>query len=403
MTEYLNIIPKHTCTGCGACSAICPKHCIALTEDSFGFPTPMVDLDTCIHCNLCEKACPVLNSDNDSKNALTPIKIYASRNQNNDVSKKSSSGGIFSVFAEYVLNNGGAVYGVSLNPELSAEHIKIESTEELYRIQGSKYLQSYAAKSYPHVKNDLTAGKTVLFSGTPCQIAALRQFLLKSYSNLICIEVVCHGVPSNKVFREYVKGLERKYKSTVLTVNFRDKSHGWHDNSIMFKFRNGRTFGQRGKDNLYSLGYVNNLFVRDSCTDCKFKAFKSGSDITLGDMWGIESIDPSYDIANGVSMVSINSPAGESLFNKIKNQITETIEVTYQMVQQHNSCICQSVKEHPKRYSLLRNLNQVPIDQLIKEGLSITSLDILKKSFQTFKAQCVTLLVLIKHVLFRQH
>ena len=168
---------------------------------------PMVDLDTCIHCCLCERTCPVRKLD-DSHNTLMPLKVIVAKNLNREIAAVSSSGGIFSVFAEYILKKDGVVYGVALSKELKAIHIRVNNINSLSKIRGSKYLHSNAAKAYSSVKEDLKAKKNVLFSGTPCQIAALKQFLRKDYSNLLCIEVVCHGVPTDRAFNKYIEYLQ---------------------------------------------------------------------------------------------------------------------------------------------------------------------------------------------------
>lgn len=399
MSRYLNIVRSDLCTGCGACSAICPKGCITMSEDRNGFKIPMVG-DACVHCGLCEKVCPVLNSDC-GDTVLTPIKILATKNKDISIVAQSSSGGIFSALAEYILGNNGVVYGVALTSTLAAEHLRIEKRDDIGKLQGSKYLHSDAAKAYPDVLEDLTTGKEVLFSGTPCQVAALRHYLRKDFPTLLCVEVVCHGVPTNKAFKEYVKWLEHRYNTKVIAVNFRDKSKGWNDNCVSFEFCNGKTFRQRSIDNLYLQGYVNNLFVRDSCMDCRFKGFKSKADITLGDMWGIESIIPEYDVANGVSMVSINSSVGELAFQKIKDKLTDCIEVSYDDVVMYNGCISKSVTGHRKRLFILEQLSISPIDVLIKQALGINLKTLFIKKFLKVKSRFISSLVVIKHSIFK--
>lgn len=358
---------------------------------------PMVDLDTCIHCCLCERTCPVRKLD-DSHNTLMPLKVIAAKNLNREIAAVSSSGGIFSVFAEYILKKDGVVYGVALSKELKAIHIRVNNINSLSKIRGSKYLHSNAAKAYSSVKEDLKAKKNVLFSGTPCQIAALKQFLRKDYSNLLCIEVVCHGVPTDRAFNKYIEYLQSRHKSRVTSVNFRDKSKGWNDNCISFTFENGKKFLQRGADNLYTQGYVNNLFVRDCCTACQFKNMKSGADITLGDMWGIESLLPTYPKDCGVSMVCINSLVGENAFRNIELELSDCIEVSYESVKKYNECIWRSVRSHEKRIFFLQNCNEEYFDRLIKESLNINVITITKRKIKKVRKTVISSIIKIKHL-----
>ncbi|MBD5232773.1 MAG: 4Fe-4S binding protein [Bacteroidales bacterium] len=399
MSEYLNIIPKTQCTGCGACSAICPHSCIAMCEDNLGFKMPVVDLNRCIHCDLCKRACPVLNAGAPVEKA--PLKMLAAKNTNSRVAAKSSSGGAFSAFAESIIDKKGIVYGVELNSDLKAVHVRIDDIANLSRIQSSKYIQSNATPAYPLVKEDLKAGKDVLFSGTPCQIAALRQYLRKDYPNLLCVEVICHGVPSNLAFQKYIDTLQDRHRQRIISVNFRDKSKGWDNYHITFTFEGGKQFSQRASENLYCKGYVSNLFVRESCTDCKFKAFKSGADITLGDMWGIEHILPSYNTDNGVSMISINTPVGQAAFDEVISRIKDCADVAYEDVKKYNACIYQSVPAHPARVSVLEKMTSQAIVPLIKQALGINYRTITKKKFNNLRAGIINSLIVVKHKLLK--
>lgn len=371
-----------------------------MAEDSCGFITPYIDSEACIHCDLCKKSCPVYNSQSNDEE-LNPIALYAAKNKDTEIAKSSSSGGIFSLLAENIINGNGVVYGVRLTEDLTPETVRIDKKENLSLIRGSKYLQSKADKAYNQVKTDLISGKEVLFSGVPCQIAALKQYLGKEYTNLLCVEVICHGVPTNLAFRKYIETLERKHKSKIIAVNFRDKAKGWVDYSISFKFQNGKKKTERAKYNLYSQAYVNNLFIRKSCTNCKFKAFKSGADITLGDMWGIDSMIPGYDHASGVSLISVNTTAGQRFFNEIKGSITDCTEVTYADVKRYNPSLIRSSRPHPASHNVLQSLSDQNITKLIKESLNLTLKTTTSRRFQEAKHKLIAQLVVIKHHILR--
>lgn len=369
-----------------------------MADDRSGFEIPIVDESICIHCGLCEKVCPVLN-DRGNKTPNAPLRVYAAGNKNEDTVKESSSGGIFSLFAENVLKKKGVVYGVTLNASLKAEHIRIESLDSLHKIRGSKYLHSTSSNVFAKVRSDLNTGIEVLFSGTPCQIAALHQFLRKSYSNLLCIEVVCHGVPSNLVFHKYIEYLERRYRSQIINVNFRDKRNGWLTNCITFYFESGKIVSQKSAENLFTLGYVDNLFLRECCSDCKFKAMKSNSDVTLGDMWGIENLIPGYDVKNGVSVICINSHTGESAFSEIKHLLDDSIEMYFTDIVKYNKCIITSAPPHKQRNYFLQRLPFVPVKKLLSEVLGINWMRVVSARIKSVKLRVINFLVVIKHKL----
>lgn len=371
-----------------------------MDDDRYGFEIPIVDESTCIHCGLCEKVCPVLN-DNCNKTPNAPLRVYAAGNKNEATVKESSSGGIFSLFAENVLKRTGVVYGVTLTASLKAEHIRIESLDSLHKIRGSKYLHSTSANTFANVRNDLNSGKEVLFSGTPCQIAALHQFLRKSYSNLLCVEVVCHGVPSNLVFHKYIEYLERRYRSHIINVNFRDKRKGWQTNCITFYFENGKRVSQKSAENLFTLGYVENMFLRECCSDCRFKAMKSNSDITLGDMWGIESLITGYDVKKGVSMVCVNTQDGESAFAEIKHLIDCSVEVDFTDIVKYNGCIISSAPSHKQRNYFLQRLPLMSVEKLLPEVLDINWKRIVLARIKTVRLRIIDFLVVIKHKLIK--
>ena len=234
----IEIIDKKNCCGCSACAQICPRKCILMQEDDEGFLYPKVDKKSCIDCHLCERVCPVLNQSKPKK----PLKVYASINKDENIRLCSSSGGIFTALAEKVIAEGGVVFGARFDDKWEVVHDYVETKEDLSKFRGSKYVQSRIENCYKEAEVFLKAGRIVLFSGTPCQIAGLILFLKKSYNNLLTVDFVCHGVPSPGVWRRYLKeeiARQCDRKNTVLPrpisekdtrvtgISFRDKALGW--------------------------------------------------------------------------------------------------------------------------------------------------------------------------------
>lgn len=226
------------CNGCEACANICPHFAISMNPDKHGFLHPFIDEEKCVNCGLCKKACSIENS-NANRNSVKVV--YAAWNRNREVRLASSSGGIFTLLAEDVLKSNGVVYGAALIDH-SVQHIRINFPDDISKIRGSKYVQSHISNIYKQVENDLKSGKQVLFSGTPCQVQGLKNYLGKTYSNLVCVDVICHGVPSPMVFRDYLVCLEEKQDSRVCSLSFRYKKPGWTVFSMKANFENGSSY-----------------------------------------------------------------------------------------------------------------------------------------------------------------
>ena len=316
----IRIQNKADCCGCEACVQICPICAIVFNEDECGFGYPVVNEETCVNCGLCENVCPIQNQQ-ESKSDKS---VYAAINPDNETRLLSSSGGVFSMIAENVIENGGVVFGAAFNSRWEVEHRYVENKSDLYLLRGSKYVQSRIGDAYKHSKRFLEQGRKVLFSGTPCQIAGLKNFLRKEYDNLILLDVVCHAVPSPLVWRRY---LEEKIYSregrSITYVSFREKSTGWSRYSIVIKGKeeggNGvRCFINETVDkNIYMQIFLNDLSVRPSCVACPAKSSNSCSDLTLADYWGIGKINPNWDDSQGTSMVVVNTYKGAQLIKQL--------------------------------------------------------------------------------------
>ena len=319
----LELKDKVKCCGCTACFNICPKQAIEMIEDDEGFKYPKIDIDKCSKCGLCKKVCPMLDS---GSNLEFDKLIYAVKHKNNDIRKCSSSGGAFTAVSDYFLENDGIVYGVIYNKKLEVIHSRITSKKERDMARGSKYVQSDLKDIFKQVKKDLLEKKEVLFVGTPCQTYGLKKYLFKEYENLYLCDIVCHGVPSPKIFKDYVSYLKNKLDNKLNNLKFRDKDISWRGANVSIETKKGKIINSpliKSFSNLYFSHYI----IRPSCHSCPFTSTKRKTDITIGDFWGIEKNMKYFEDSLGVSLVMINSKKGEKLYERIKqNMIIEKIE-----------------------------------------------------------------------------
>lgn len=354
----IDIKDKHTCCGCSACVQACPKQCISFEEDEKGFRYPLVNEMLCIDCGICQNVCPFINQNNPKE----PLNVYAAINQNDEVRTKSSSGGIFSMLAEAIIDEGGVVFAARFDETWEVIHDFTETKEGIESFRGSKYIQSRIGETYKQAKGFLEQNRKVLFSGTSCQIAGLNHFLRKKYENLLTIDVVCHGVPSPLVWREYLKEIIKpsncssiNSKKSITSISFRDKTYGWKRPSFII-YGNQSTadvarssnkdkafllFNETLDKNLFIQLFQKNLDLRPSCYKCMAKSGKSESDITLSDFWGISEVNAEYDDDKGTSGVLINTDKGEELFGSLN---CLTLQVTYNQFVMNNPLIEKSVK-----------------------------------------------------------
>ena len=310
----ISIKDKKDCCGCSACVQTCPKHCIKLAEDAEGFLYPTVDKDMCVKCGKCDIVCPMQHTNRPQ----VPLATYAATNPNEFVRSQSSSGGFFSILAEYVIRQGGVVFGAAFNDNWEVVHSHTESMEGLVKFRGSKYVQSQIGDSFSDAERFLKEGRQVLFSGTPCQVAGLKIYLRKEYGNLLAIDCVCHGVPSPGIFKEYLKSTSQP----ITKVNFRDKRTGWKHYSITVNSESSE-LSEVYHNNEYMQGFLSNLYLRPSCYDCHFREGKSGSDITLGDYWGIDKTKPELDDDKGLSLVIANNKRANDLLRGLDGNLTK--------------------------------------------------------------------------------
>lgn len=369
----IQLSDKSHCCGCTACLSVCPKQCITMREDEEGFLYPVVDESFCIDCGLCEKVCPALHADKKRE----PLKVYAAKNKDEQIRQASSSGGIFTLLAEKVIDEGGIVWGAKFNTEWEVVHDYTENKEGLAAFRGSKYVQSYIGNCYKEVKSFLKAGRKVMFTGTPCQVAGLKHYLGVEYDNLLTVDVVCHGVPSPKVWRMYLAALFArqgdgensvsshlvKKEKRIESIEFRSKSTGWRKYSFALTLSKATADGEKNTvllssiftENPYMNAFLSNLSLRPSCYDCPAKAGKSGSDITIADFWGIEDVLPEFDDDKGISLVLSYSEKGGRWLAGLD---CECIEVDYRSAQRMNPSISSSVSKPINRAFFFRQLNR---------------------------------------------
>lgn len=378
----IDIKDKSKCCGCNACYSICPQNCIEMIMDKEGFLYPYIDKSKCIKCNLCEKKCPILN---DRKSV--EFQLYGAFSNDSEIIKKSSSGGLFSLLSKIILDNNGVVYGAKYNEKNLVVHDYITTYDEIDKLRGSKYVQSDINDSLRKVKQHLKEGLPVLFSGTPCHIAGLKSYLEKYYENLYCIEIVCHGVPSPKVYNDYIKFLEDKFKSKIQDINFREKSNGWERYSIFIRFENGETVIENAIENTYMKGFLKDLYIRPSCFQCRFKNFSSESDITLGDLWGISNIDKDFYNNNGVSMVSINSKKGKELFEKIPEENICKNKFNLNDVSKYNQCLVKSTPLCKEKDNFFKEYNGNNLNKLVEKYTKVPIKIVIRQKIYILKTR----------------
>lgn len=378
----ISITDKKKCCGCTACSSICPKQAIEMKEDEEGFLYPVVNKEKCVNCGLCDKVCPILNK----KYSEIEPKAYAMRVKDERILKRSTSGGFFTPLAKYVLNNNGVVFGVGYDENLKVIHKETKNATGIAEMTGSKYVQSYLGQSFKRVKEYIDNNELVLFSGTPCQVAGLKNYLGKEYENLITMDLICHGTPSPKLWKMYVEYQEKKYKSKIKEVYFRNKTYGYHSGTMKIVFKNGKKYYGSARVDFMLKSFFKEISSRPSCYECAIKTRKHCSDFTVFDSWHISQVVPGLkDDDKGYTNVFVNSNNAIKILNSMKEDIDLYRVDMDEIIRLDGPMVENCKKAHASRKDFYDNIDKYGIKKCVKTYIPIKVVDyILEKSKKIF-------------------
>ncbi len=355
------------CTGCQACVSVCPTGCVTAAADNEGFFRPVVDSDQCIDCNLCRKTCPI---NNRVLSKSLPTKSYLFQTMSPSNKLESASGGAFQDICRAFLGGYSdvAIFGVGLDSENRARFARVDSVTEVHTFSGSKYVQAEIGDIYKDVENCLRSRKHVVFAGTPCQVDGLRHYLRRPYDKLLCIDLVCHGVGSPKVFERYVGYLERKYGSKVEQFQFTVKKGGWLHRRVLARFANGKQYSRMAitLDDPYMTAFFSHAIMRPSCYSCRYTNLSRVGDLTIGDAWGVEKRKPKQYYREGVSLIIASTAKGEEALRACGN-LGRLEEVELADYIGSNPQLQKPIKPHPSRAQLmaLATADDVPFDDFV--------------------------------------
>jgi len=366
----INIKNKADCCGCTACASVCSHDAIRMQSDDLGFVYPVVDTDKCTDCGLCEKAC-AFHPDYDKKENLGTPLVYAVRHKNIKEVETSRSGAMFVALSDWILEQGGVVYGAGYTGHFRVTHKRAVTKEERDEFKGSKYVQSDMNTVFRQVKADLKNGLKVLFSGTPCQTSGLRASLLNTKTdNLFICDIVCHGVPSPRFWADYLAFIEKKQNDTVIKVDFRDKNRfGWAAHKESFTFTDTYT---------YTYTFYKHIMFRHSCGVCHFTNLQRPSDITIADFWGWQkAVGEEFNADDkGVSLVLVNTEKGKAWFEAVKDRINYIKSNTADCMQTHLS---KPSEIHPRRDDFERDYREKGFDYVVRKYCTPSLYEKIKK------------------------
>jgi coenzyme F420-reducing hydrogenase beta subunit len=314
---------KEECCGCSACFNICPTDAITMEPDEEGFLYPLINQEECIDCRKCVNCCPILNENNFKEERVPDL--YVSKHKSKEVLLSSTSGGMFAALSDAILRQGGVVYGVDFDDEFKVLHKRAENLEQRDRMKFSKYVQSNLTDIFTQIKEDLIDGKSVLFTGTPCQTAGLRGYFKNSRlaEKLYVCDLICHSIPSPLIWEEFKKYLEKENGGKLTNIQFRSKIIDWtrENSNKTFMFKTTAKDEYIFDERYYKLFFGLKTIVRPSCSECRFTDVHRASDITIADYWGIEKYAPEWMDLKGVSLMLINNEKGDKLLDMIGQDI----------------------------------------------------------------------------------
>lgn len=360
----IKITDKTDCCGCAGCYTICPQNCISMNADEEGFLYPVVDTEKCTECGLCVKVCPEINPVSEQP---LPQNAYLVQHKNDQIRKESTSGGAFTAIAEYVISQGGIVFGVAYTENFEVIHRYVETTEELRLFRNSKYVQSKIGNTFQQAKAFLKQGKLVCFSGTPCQIEGLKKFLRREYENLITVDVVCRAVPSPLVLEKYLLLKDENYKRNISNVLFRDKIYGYKYSNFTVYSKDSRLIYKNGVEtDSYLRSFFSNINVRPSCYHCSFKKRYRISDFTLWDCFSVDRFSKELDDDKGTTRILTHTSRANQIIEAISDKIILKkidVELAVQGVRE----MIESVPQNPKREQFFIDLNTLSSKEVFEK------------------------------------
>ena len=369
----IEIKKKEECCGCTACYSVCPKNAITMQADEEGFQYPMVDVDKCVNCGLCEKVCPIKNKQ--VPEIDQPLKAYVVRNTKESALLNSASGGFFSALGEYIISKKGYVFGVVYDENMRVCHWGTNTLNGITRFRSSKYVQSDLGNVFSEVQNLLDSGELACFSGTPCQIEGLKRFLRKDYNNLITVDLICHGVPSPMLWDRYIETQKERNKSRIVEINFRSKDYGYHNSTLKIHFEDGKIHHGSSRNDAMMKCFFGEIASRPSCYNCAFKYSKHESDFTLFDAWHGAQLVGQADDEKGYTHLFVQTEKGRDLLDKLHNGIA-MVEVDPEIaIELDGPMVRQSAKPHKNRHCFLKEVNVSGIDKAVEKYIPISKKD----------------------------
>lgn len=364
----IQIQNKKDCCGCEACASICPIHCIEMKKDEEGFAYPFVESEKCINCGSCENVCPVKKD----KPYGSVKEAYVVQDKRNDVRESSSSGGAFTAIAEYVIAQGGTVYGAAYDNNYYVYHVGVKKSEGLKKFRGSKYVQSAVTGVYAEIKGHLMNNEWVLFSGTPCQVAGLKSYLKKEWDKLVTIDIACHGVPSPKLWKKYLDWWREYKKCNINYVEFRSKKYGYSGSTMRLVFEDGSEYSREPLLQFYKNTMFAGLSMRPSCHECYFKSAVRASDFTIFDCWDVNIFCQEMDDDRGTTALLIQTDKARAILPEIsKNWKIYSVDAE-RLIYSDGDMITKNAPADPRRGTFFRDADSLSLSDLNKKYFPLT-------------------------------